>query len=103
MFKELSDNIPLVETLEKRPGYSNFMKDFVTKKWAVGLEPTSNMNHYFVVASKLLVEKKDGPRAFTIPCTIGSFNFARALCNLGVSINLIPLVVYKKLGLGYLN
>ncbi|XP_047268092.1 uncharacterized protein LOC124898498 [Capsicum annuum] len=40
------------------------------------------------------------PRAFTIPCTIGSLDFKKALCDLGESINLMPLAVYKKLGLG---
>ena len=27
-------------------------------------------------------------------------NFAKALCDIGVSINLMPLSIYKKLGLG---
>ena len=38
--------------------------------------------------------------AFTIPCTVGSLHFAKALCDLGASINLMPLSIYKKLGLG---
>ncbi|XP_047252215.1 uncharacterized protein LOC124887081 [Capsicum annuum] len=44
-------------------------------------------------------EKKNDPRAFTIPCTIGAHEFAKALCDLGTSINLIPYVIYKKHGL----
>lgn len=35
-----------------------------------------------------------------IPCTIGSLDFLKALCDLGDCINLVPLAVYKKLGLG---
>ncbi|XP_069143380.1 uncharacterized protein [Solanum lycopersicum] len=38
--------------------------------------------------------------AFTIPCTIGLLNFAKALCVLDASINAMPLSIYKKLGLG---
>ncbi|XP_047268122.1 uncharacterized protein LOC124898530 [Capsicum annuum] len=37
--------------------------------------------------------------AFTIPCTIGAREFAKDLCDLGASINLMPFVIYKKLGL----
>ncbi|XP_075088174.1 uncharacterized protein LOC142170223 [Nicotiana tabacum] len=37
---------------------------------------------------------------FTIPCTIGSYAFAKALCDLGASINLMHLAIYTKLGNG---
>ena len=39
-------------------------------------------------------------RSFTIPCTIRSLNFEKALCDLGASINLMPLLVFWNLGLG---
>lgn len=32
-------------------------------------------------------------------CTIGSSTFENALCDLGASINLMPLLVFRKLGL----
>ncbi|XP_070030065.1 uncharacterized protein [Nicotiana sylvestris] len=38
--------------------------------------------------------------SFTIPCTIGNFAFAKALCDLRASINLMPLAIYKRLGIG---
>ncbi|KAK4724095.1 hypothetical protein R3W88_026874 [Solanum pinnatisectum] len=71
-----SINVPLIKALEPIPGYANFMKDLS------------------------LVQKKEDPRAFTISCTIGLLHFAKALCDLGASINLMPLSIYKKLGLG---
>ena len=46
------------------------------------------------------MQKKEDPGAFTIPSTVGSLHFAKALCDLGASINLMPLSIYKKLGLG---
>ncbi|XP_015160982.1 uncharacterized protein [Solanum tuberosum] len=82
MLRQLSVNIPLVEALEKMSGYAKFMKDLVTKK------------------ELSLVQKKEDSSAFTIPCTIGSIEFSKALCDLGDSINLMPLAIYKKLGLG---
>ncbi|XP_016546381.2 uncharacterized protein LOC107846533 [Capsicum annuum] len=59
-----------------------------------------NLHHCSSISTRSLVQKKADPRAFTIPCSIGSLNFAKALCDLGESINIIPLEVYKKLGLG---
>ncbi|XP_070015625.1 uncharacterized protein [Nicotiana sylvestris] len=40
------------------------------------------------------------PDSFTILCTIRSYTFAKALCDLGASINLMPMAVYTKLGIG---
>ena len=37
MLKKFSMNVPLIESLEKIPGYGKFMKDMVTKKRAVTL------------------------------------------------------------------
>ncbi|XP_047267532.1 uncharacterized protein LOC124897954 [Capsicum annuum] len=46
------------------------------------------------------MQKKPDPGAVTIPYTIGTMEFTKALCDLGESINLMPLTIYKKLGLG---
>ena len=40
-----------------------------------------------------LPQKLKDPRRFTIPCTNGSINFDKALCNLGASINLMALSI----------
>ncbi|XP_070022725.1 uncharacterized protein [Nicotiana sylvestris] len=42
--------------------------------------------------------KLEDPGAFTIPCTIGSADFAKALCDLRASINLMQYSVFKTLG-----
>ncbi|XP_059288800.1 uncharacterized protein LOC132042207 [Lycium ferocissimum] len=49
---------------------------------------------------KVVEEKKEDPGAFTIPFTIGMYKFAKALCDLVASINLMPLAIFNKLGLG---
>ncbi|XP_019228434.1 PREDICTED: uncharacterized protein LOC109209582 [Nicotiana attenuata] len=46
------------------------------------------------------VQKKEDSGAFIISCTIGARDFARALCDNGASINLMPLAIYKQPGLG---
>ncbi|XP_070020068.1 uncharacterized protein [Nicotiana sylvestris] len=53
----------------------------------------------FIIATTT-VQKKEDPGTFTIPCTIGARDFARALCDNGASINLMPLSIYKQAGLG---
>ena len=37
------------------------------------------------------------PGSFMIPCIIGKLSFDKCLCDLGASINLLPLSVFKKL------
>ena len=100
MLKKLSINVPLVEALEQMPSYAKFMKDLVTKTRSVTFEDDDRMQHCSAIATRFLVQKKEDPGAFTIPCTIGLLHFAKALCDLGASINLMPLSIYKKLGLG---
>nr|XP_016502981.1 PREDICTED: uncharacterized protein LOC107821093 [Nicotiana tabacum] len=52
-----------------------------------------------VVVTRHVAEKLSDPGSFIILCTIGSYAFAKVLCGLGASINLIPLSIYKKLGI----
>ncbi|XP_016549081.1 uncharacterized protein LOC107848862 [Capsicum annuum] len=100
MLKQLMVNVSLVEALEQMLGYSMFMKDLVTKKRAMIYEPVDYLYHCGAISTRSLVQKKADPGAFTITCTIGSLDFSKALCDLEVSIDLMPLAVYKKLGLG---
>ncbi|PHT42257.1 Polygalacturonase [Capsicum baccatum] len=100
MLKQMTINVPLVEALEQMPGYAKFMKDLLTKKRTVSYDMADNVHHCSAIATRLLVQKKADPGAFTIPCTIGSLDFAKALCDWGASINLMPLSIYRKLGLG---
>ncbi|KAK4717923.1 hypothetical protein R3W88_016261 [Solanum pinnatisectum] len=99
MLKQLSINVPLIEDLEQMLRYAKFMKDLVTKKRAVSFEDDDRLQHCSAIATRSLVQKKKDPGAITIPCTIGLLNFAKALCDLGASNNLMPLSIYKKLGL----
>ncbi|XP_055800371.1 uncharacterized protein LOC129869781 [Solanum dulcamara] len=82
MLKKLSMNLPLIEEREQILGYTKFMKHLVTKKRMVTFKLAYNLHH------------KEDPSIFTIPCTIGMFNFAKPLCDLGASINLMPLAVF---------
>ena len=43
------------------------------------------------------------PGSFTIPCSIGKYEFKKALCDSGASIHLMPLSVVQRLSLGELT
>ena len=47
--------------------------------------------------------KMKDPGSFTIPCSIGKYEFKKALCDSGASINLMPLSVVQRLNLGELT
>ncbi|XP_069152802.1 uncharacterized protein [Solanum lycopersicum] len=96
---KLSITVPLVEALEQMLDYAKFMKDLVTKKRSVTFEDDDRVQHCSDIATRSLVQKKEDQGTFTIPCTVGSLYFAKALCDLGASINLMPLSVYKNLDL----
>ena len=82
------------------PGYAKFMNDLVTKKISLTFEDDDRLQHCSAIATRSLVQKKEDPGAFTIPCTVGSLHFAKALSDLGASINLMPLSIYQEVGFG---
>ena len=45
----------------------------------------------------------EDPGSFTIPCSIGKYEFKKDLCDSGASINLMPLSVVQRLSLGELT
>ncbi|XP_070022426.1 uncharacterized protein [Nicotiana sylvestris] len=89
MMKSPTINVHLVEALEQMSGYAKFMKDLVTKKRSMECK-TIKMTHQVSAIVHSMAPKLEDPGAFTITCTIGSADFAKALCDLGASINLIP-------------
>ena len=55
-----------------------------------------------VIQQKLPAKMKDSG-SFTIPCSIGNYEFKKALCDSGASINLMPLSVVQRLSFGELT
>ncbi|XP_070007477.1 uncharacterized protein [Nicotiana sylvestris] len=58
------------------------------------------MTHQVSAIVHSMDPKLENPGAFRIPCTISSADFAKALCDLGASVNLIPYSVFKTFGIG---
>ena len=70
----------------------------ITEEGIVSLTVTCD-----AMIQKTLLEKRQDPCNFTIPCKIGDVDMGKALCDSGASINLIPLSVTKRLSLGELT
>ncbi|XP_050897805.1 uncharacterized protein LOC127104677 [Lathyrus oleraceus] len=101
MFKKLEINIPFSIALEKMPIYAKFMKDIISKKCStnVDLIILTETCSAILRGMKILVKNKDRG-CVTIPCTIGDRKFKKALIDLGAIVSLMPLSIYKKMGLG---
>ncbi|XP_027343042.1 uncharacterized protein LOC113855611 [Abrus precatorius] len=55
------------------------------------------------ILQRKLPQKLKDPGSFSIPCSIGNCTIGKALCDLGASINLMPLAIMKKLGIEEVN
>ncbi|XP_015158248.1 uncharacterized protein [Solanum tuberosum] len=101
MLNQITITVPFVEALEKMSGYANFMKDLVTKNKNMNFEIVKiTLQCSAIILQTGEVKKMENPREFTTPCTIRLASFTKALCDLRESINLLPYVVFKSLGLG---
>ncbi|KAH9751859.1 hypothetical protein KPL71_014474 [Citrus sinensis] len=94
-------NIPFVEALEQMPNYAKFFKDILTKKRRLREFETVALTQECsrMLQSKIPQKMKD-LGSFTIPYSMGTKYSGKTLCDLGASINLMPLSVFKQLGVG---
>ncbi|XP_060974168.1 uncharacterized protein LOC133039319 [Cannabis sativa] len=83
------------------PRYVKFMKEILSKKRKMeDYETVALTEECSAILQKKLPPKLKDPGSFNIPCSIGGSVETKALCDLGASINLMPLSVFKRLGLG---
>ncbi|XP_009803947.1 uncharacterized protein [Nicotiana sylvestris] len=99
--RDIQVNIPLIDTLKEMPGYAKMMKDLMSRKFDFQELATITLTQTCsAIVTRPIAEKLSDLGSFTISCTIGNYAFAKALCDLGASINLMPLAIYKRLGIG---
>ena len=104
IFKKIELNIPFAEVISQMPLYAKFLKEILSKKRKIVEEGIVNLTATcsVIIQQKLPAKMKD-PGSFTIPCSIGKYEFKKALCDSGASINLMPLSVVQRLNLGELT
>ena len=104
IFKKIEINIPFAEVINQMPNYAKFLKEILNKKRKIVEEGIVNLTATCsVVIQQNLPAKMKDPGSFTIPCSIEKYEFKKALCDSGASINLMPLSVVQRLSLGELT
>jgi hypothetical protein len=92
----LSINMPLLDALQV-PTYSRYFKDILANKYEIatlGVDHVKTSEECSTAISNGLEKQKD-PGCPTIPWSIGSFNFEKAICDLGASVSIMPRDVFE--------
>ena len=80
------------------------MKDILANKRKLSdYETVALFEECSDILQRKLPHKLKDLGSFTIPCSIGNSIFEKTLCDLSASINLMPLFIFRKLGLGEAN
>jgi hypothetical protein len=96
--RRLSINIPLLDALQV-PTHSHYFKYILANKYEIATLGVDHvkMSEECSAAIANGLEKQKDPGCPTIPCSIGSFKFEKALCDLGASMSIMPRDVFEKL------
>jgi hypothetical protein len=96
--RRLRINMPLLDALQV-PTYSRYLKDILANKYEIatlGVDHVKKSEKCSAAITNGLEKQKD-PGCPTIPCSVGSFKFEKALCDLGASVSVMPRDVFEKL------
>ena len=104
VLRQVKVNIPLLDLIKQVPAYAKFLKDLCTIKKGLGIEKKAFLTEQVsaIIQRKYPVKYKD-PGSPTISVNIGGNCIDKSLLDLGASVNLMPYLVYKQLGLGELK
>ena len=97
-------NIPLLNAIKQVPRYAKFLKELCTNKSKLrDNERVSMGENVSAILQRKLPSKCNDPGTFSIPCKIGNIRIEKAMCDLGASINIMPLTIYESLNVGPLK
>ena len=104
IFKKLHINMPFMDALENMPSYVKFMKKILESKKKLEEYGTITLTEECsAILQKKLPQKLQDLGSFAIPLYIGNRVSGNGLCEMGASINLMPLSMFKKLRQGNQN
>ncbi|XP_074304661.1 uncharacterized protein LOC141639428 [Silene latifolia] len=96
ILKSMNVTIPFLDMITEIPNYGKFLKELVTiKRKSEGVQSVNLSRE----CSAILTSKLEDPGSFSIPCSIQGVKIKRTLCDLGASVSLMPLSLFKKLHL----
>nr|GEX60056.1 reverse transcriptase domain-containing protein [Tanacetum cinerariifolium] len=100
IFQDLHFDISFADALLLMPKFASTIKSLLTNKdklFELGKIPLNE--NFSAMLLKTLPEKLEDPSKFLIPCDFPGMDVCHALADLGASINLTPLSIWKKLSL----
>nr|GEW69389.1 reverse transcriptase domain-containing protein [Tanacetum cinerariifolium] len=104
IFRDLHFELSFTDALIHMPKFAPMFKKLLNNKdKLIELTKTPLNENCSAVVLKKLSEKLGDPGRFLIPCDFSDFDNCLALVDLGASINLMPLSIWKKLRLPALN
>nr|GFB61684.1 reverse transcriptase domain-containing protein [Tanacetum cinerariifolium] len=100
IFKDMSFEIGFTDALILMPKFASTLKALIGNKEKLSEMARTSMNeHCSTVILKNLPKKLGDPGKFLIPCEFPRMDECLVLVDLGASINLMPLFVWKELSL----
>ncbi|GJV50930.1 reverse transcriptase domain-containing protein [Tanacetum coccineum] len=104
IFQDLHFDISFADALILMPKFASTLKSLISNKEKLfELARTPLNEHCSAVLLKTLPEKLGDPGKFLIPCDFPGMDECLALADLGASINIMPLSVWKKISLSELT
>ncbi|GJR62806.1 reverse transcriptase domain-containing protein [Tanacetum coccineum] len=104
LMDEIHFDISLIDALTQIPKFTKVLKDLL--KYKEKLEELANTpinTECSAILFNKVPKKLDDPGKFLIPCILQDLEVYNSLANSGASINLMPLSIYEKLGIGPLK
>ncbi|GKF55645.1 reverse transcriptase domain-containing protein, partial [Tanacetum coccineum] len=100
IFQDLRFDISFADALLLMPRFALTIRNLLmNKEKLLELAKIPLNENYLVMLLKKLPEKLGDPDKFLIPCNFLGMDVCHALADLGASINLMPLSIWKKLSL----
>ncbi|XP_074282997.1 uncharacterized protein LOC141607541 [Silene latifolia] len=98
MLNKLEVSLPFTEIVTQMPLYTTFLKDVLTNKSGIGGDGLVALTEECsAVLLNHMAKKLQDPGSFSIQCMVGNVTIERALCDLGASVSILPLLIAKKI------
>ncbi|GJR80738.1 reverse transcriptase domain-containing protein [Tanacetum coccineum] len=104
ILKQLHFDISLMDALTQIPKFTKVLKELLKDKEKLDkLANTSINDECSAILLNKVPEKIEDPGKFLIPCILQDLKVYNSLADSGSSINLMPLSIYEKFGVGPLK
>ncbi|KAJ9546450.1 hypothetical protein OSB04_018993 [Centaurea solstitialis] len=93
MMRQLHITIPFMDAITEIPTYAKFLKGLISTKRRSRIILSEECSTLIPTVCPV---KLGDPGSFSIPCSISGLSIRRVLCDLGASVNLMPVAIANK-------